>query len=182
MTTRPPQGRLFLVVGPSGAGKDTLLAGAVAAEPRLHWARRVITRPEVAGGEPFEGVTEATFAARLARRDFALHWQAHGLRYGVPRGELAPLAAGRDVVLNGSRAAFGEIRMAFPGLVLLHITAPAAVLADRLAARGRETRTEILSRLQRASVTLPEGCPVIQIVNDASLEAGIARLLQAIRG
>ena len=54
-------GRLFLVVGPSGAGKDTLLAGAVAADPRLHWARRVITRPETAGGEPFEGVTEAVF-------------------------------------------------------------------------------------------------------------------------
>ena len=58
--------RLFFVVGPSGAGKDTLLSGAIAADPALHWARRVITRPESAGGEPFEGVTEAEFAMRLA--------------------------------------------------------------------------------------------------------------------
>ena len=182
MTIEAPKGRLYLVVGPSGAGKDTLLAGAVAAEPRLHWARRVITRPESAGGEPFEGVTEAEFAARLARREFALHWQAHGLRYGVPRGELAPLAEGRDVVLNGSRAAFSEIKSAFPGLLLLHITAPAQVLADRLATRGRESRADILSRLQRGTVALPEGGPVIEIANDGSPEAGIARLLHAIRG
>ena len=76
--------RLFFVVGPSGAGKDTLLSGAIAADPALHWVRRVITRPESAGGEPFEGVSAPEFAARLARGDFALHWDAHGLRYGVP--------------------------------------------------------------------------------------------------
>ena len=97
--------RLFLVVGPSGAGKDTLLAGAMAADPRLHWARRVITRPESAGGEPFEGATEAEFAERLAQGEFALHWDAHGLRYGVP---FAELPQGRDVIVNGSRAAIPQ--------------------------------------------------------------------------
>ena len=144
-------GRLFVVVGPSGAGKDTLLAGAVAAEPRLHWARRVITRPSSAGGEPFEGVNETEFAARLARGEFALHWQAHGLHYGVPSVELAPLAQGRDVVVNGSRAALAEAQVAFPDLIVLHITAPLDVLADRLAARGRETRADIAARLARAA-------------------------------
>ena len=154
-------GRIFVIVGPSGAGKDTLLAGAVAAEPRLHWARRVITRPSSAGGEPFEGVDETEFAARLARGEFALHWQAHGLHYGVPSVELAPLAQGRDVVL--------------------HITAPLDVLADRLAARGRETRADIAARLARAAHALPEGLPVLEVMNDATPETGIARLLQALR-
>ena len=175
-------GRLFLVVGPSGAGKDTLLSGAGAADPRLHWARRVITRPESAGGEPYEGATEAEFAARVARGDFALHWQAHGLHYGVAHDQIAPLTGGRDVLVNGSRAALDGARHAFPGLVVLHISAPLAILADRLAARGREARADIEARLQRAGVALPETCPVIEIVNDASRDTGISRLLQALRG
>lgn len=171
--------RLFLVVGPSGAGKDTLLSGAIAADPRLHWARRVITRPETAGGEPFEGVEEAEFATRLARGDFALHWDAHGLRYGVP---LAQLPQGRDVILNGSRAAIAQVRAAFPALRVIHITAPLSVLANRLAARGRESRSDIEARLGRADLSLQKGLPVIEIINDASPEAGVERLLQALKG
>lgn len=175
-------GRLFLVVGPSGAGKDSLLAGAVAADPHLHWARRVITRPEVEGGEPFEGITEAAFADRLAKGEFALHWQAHGLCYGVPLSELAPLAQRRDVLVNGSRAGLDMARAAYPDLVVLHITAPIPVLAERLAARGRESRDQIAARLERADLGLPAGFPCVEIVNDASVETGIAQLLQALRG
>lgn len=170
--------RLFLVVGPSGAGKDTLLSGAVAVEPRLHWARRVITRPESAGGEPFEGVTEPEFADRLARGAFVLHWEAHGLRYGVP---FAELPKGRDVLVNGSRAAIPQALAAFPDLRIIHITAPVPVLAKRLAARGRETFAEIEARLTRAGQAMPEGVPVIEVINDASPETGIARLLQSLR-
>jgi len=170
--------RLFFVVGPSGAGKDTLLAGAISVDPGLHWARRVITRPEAAGGEPFEGVSETDFADRLAKGDFALHWAAHGLCYGVPHAEFLQ---GRDVLLNGSRAAIAQAMAAFPGLRVIHITAPIAVLAERLSARGRESRDQIAARLSRADLSLPKGLPVIEISNDATPETGIARLLQALR-
>jgi ribose 1,5-bisphosphokinase len=171
--------RLFVVVGPSGAGKDTLLAGAIAADPRLHWARRVITRPTSAGGEPFDGVTNDEFAKRLGRGDFALHWDAHGLRYGVPHSELPQ---GRDVLLNGSRGAIAQALAAFPTLRIIHITAPIPVLAERLAKRGRETHAQIEARLARMPDALPDGAPVIEIINDASLATGIKRLLQALRG
>ena len=171
--------RLFLVVGPSGAGKDTLLCGAIAADPALHWARRVITRPETAGAEPFEGVTESEFSTRLARGDFALHWDAHGLRYGVPHSELPQ---DRAVLLNGSRAAIAQALAAFPTLRVILITAPIPVLADRLLARGRETRAQIEARLSRATEPMPEGVPGIEICNDLAAEIGVTRLLQALRG
>ena len=174
-------GRLFIVVGPSGAGKDTLLAGATKADPALHWARRVITRPETAGGEPFEGVTALAFGARLLAQDFALHWQAHGLRYGVPNAELAALDQCRVVLVNGSRAALPAAQQAFPHLTVIRITAPSSVLAERLAARGRENRDDIAARLQRASYDLPEGLPVIDVENDATPQVGIQRLLAAIQ-
>jgi ribose 1,5-bisphosphokinase len=175
-------GQLFVVVGPSGAGKDTLIAGAMTANPALHWARRVITRPEAAGGEPFEGVSKSQFDQRLARGDFALHWQAHGLHYGVPLAELAPLQDGRSVVLNGSRRALAQAVAAYPDVIVLHITVPLPLLAQRLAARGRESLAEITDRLARADTALPQGLRSVEIANDTSPEAGMARLSQALRG
>ena len=173
-------GQLFVVVGPSGAGKDTLMAGASAVDPTLHWARRVITRPETTSGEPFEGVDDASFQARLAAGEFALHWPAHRLRYGVPHAELAPINAGRTVLLNGSRAALPAVQLAYPGLVVIRVSAPSAVLAQRLAARGRESLADIAARLQRASYDLPDGLPVIDVANDATPDIGVQRLLDAI--
>lgn len=173
-------GQLFVVVGPSGAGKDTLMAGAVAIDPTLHWARRVITRPETAGGEPFQASDDAGFDARLLAGDFALHWPAHRLRYGVPHAELAPLGRGRAVLVNGSRAALPAVQMAYPHLVVIRISAPSAVLAQRLAARGRESMADIAARLQRASYDLPEGLHVMDVANDATPDIGVQRLLAAI--
>lgn len=178
MTETP--GRLFIVVGPSGAGKDTLIAGAKALHPDLHWARRVITRAEVSGGEPFEGVSLAEFDRRCDAGEFALHWQAHGLSYGVPRAEIAPRDKGCDVMINGSRGAMAAALQAFPDLTVLRISAPSHILAERLAARGRESKEDILARLARASYELDAGIAVIDIANDASPEVGVARLLSAL--
>lgn len=174
-------GRLFFIVGPSGAGKDTLMSGAKAADPTLHWVRRVITRPETAGGEPFEGVTATEFQSRLESGAFALHWKAHGLCYGVPFEELAPLLHGGTVMVNGSRAALAVARESYPDLRVIRVSAPSTTLADRLMARGRESRAEIEARLSRASYDLPAGLPVTDVVNDATPATGIARLLQALR-
>jgi phosphonate metabolism protein PhnN/1,5-bisphosphokinase (PRPP-forming) len=170
--------RLFAVVGPSGAGKDTLIAGAMAARPDLRLVRRVITRPTEAGGEPFEGVTEAEFQARKACGDFALDWQAHGLSYGIPR---AQVTGPGDVIFNGSRAALPEAARVFPTLRVILVSAPDAVLATRLAARGREDAADIQARLARAAFTLPPGITAETVVNDTSLEEGVARLLAALQ-
>lgn len=167
---------IFAVVGPSGAGKDTLIAGALRARPDLRLVRRVITRPAEAGGEEFDGVTEAEFAARVARGAFALHWQAHGLCYGIPRDQVSGPG---DVVFNGSRAALPEAVRVFPALRVILVTAPDAVLAERLAARGRETVADIRARLARASFELPAGIAAARVVNDGTPEAGIAALLAA---
>jgi len=174
-------GRLFVVVGPSGAGKDTLMAGASTLDPELHWAQRAITRPQREGGEPFEGISAPKFEARLKAGDFALHWEAHGLRYGVTSAQLAPLQTGANVLVNGSRGALATIKAAFPDLTVIRISAPSDVLAERLALRGRESRDDIKARLARASYDLPAGIAVIDIQNTGTPEQGIKCLLQAIR-
>lgn len=168
---------IFAVVGPSGAGKDTLIAGALRRRPDLRLARRVITRPTEAGGEDFEGVTPEEFAARTARGEFALDWEAHGLRYGIPRDQLQ----GGDVIFNGSRAALPAAKAALPDLRVILVTASAPALAARLAARGRETEADIRERLERASFDLPPGIRATVIENDGPVGDGVARLLAALQ-
>lgn len=169
---------IFAVVGPSGAGKDTLIAGALTARVDLRLVRRVITRPTKAGGEDFEGVSAREFGLRRERGDFALHWQAHGLSYAIPK---AQLEGPGDVIFNGSRAALPEAARVFPDLCVILVTAPDAVLAERLSARGREDPADIEARLQRAGFTLPEGITAETVLNDGAPETGVARLLAALQ-
>src|SRR3989338_6795476 len=89
---------------------------------------------------------------------------------------------GRVVLVNGSRGAMAQAWAAYPDLRVIVITAPAEVLADRLAARGREGRADILARLLRGELPPPEGVPGVRIVNDDTAPppaAGVARLLRA---
>jgi ribose 1,5-bisphosphokinase len=170
-------GRLFAVVGPSGAGKDTLLEAARTVRPDLEIARRVITRPETAGGEAFEGVTDDEFDRRLGAGEFALHWHAHGMSYGIPAGVLSSLARGRDVAFNGSRSAIGIARRQFPDLVVILVTAPVEVLAARLEARGRESREAIAARLARLTDGGYEAEADHVVNNGGALDDAVARFL-----
>ncbi|MFM2389993.1 MAG: hypothetical protein RLZZ437_1548 [Pseudomonadota bacterium] len=169
---------IYVVIGPSGAGKDTLIAGALRARPDLRSVRRVITRPSAAGGEDFEGVSVEEFVQRKAAGEFVLDWQAHGLCYGIPH---AQVHGPGDVIFNGSRAALMAAGQAFPDLRAVLVTAPDNVLAARLATRGREAEDDIRARLARGSFVLPEGIPVTTVCNDGTPEQGIARLLAALQ-
>lgn len=170
--------RLVAVVGPSGAGKDTLMAMACAVRPGIRAARRVVTRPADAGGEEFDAVTEAEFAHRLRRGDFALHWRAHGLGYAIPA---RALAGPGTVLFNASRAVLAEAQARMPGLSVVLVTAPAPVLAARLAGRGRETVPDQARRLDRAGFALPPGIAFRTVVNDATADEGLIRFLDALQ-
>ncbi len=174
-------GQVFAVVGPSGAGKDTLMTAAVRIRPDLVLIRRVITRPASAGGEDFDGVSEAAFDRRKAAGDFALDWRAHGLRYGIPVAIHSLLDDGRDVMFNGSRAALTLAQARFPTLVVVLVTAPIPVLTARLAMRGRETRDDIAARLQRAPFRLPDGIVAHVVSNAGTLDDGIGQFLAALQ-
>jgi ribose 1,5-bisphosphokinase len=177
-------GRFIAIVGPSGVGKDSVMAALATHDLRLGLVRRVITRPTDAGGEDFDGVSEADFDAMVARGAFALHWAAHGLRYGIPATVSVELAAGRDMLANLSRAALPVARKRFKNCIIINLTANRDVLAERLAGRGRETAEDIARRLDRADYALPEGVDAVIIDNSGKLDMtvqAILRLLYPVR-
>jgi ribose 1,5-bisphosphokinase len=174
-------GRLVLVVGPSGAGKDTLLGLARAAcadETGIVFARRVVTRAASAF-EDNEQVSADAFRTALQRGEFARHWEAHGHYYGLPRAIDDNIRAGHTVVANVSRTVIEPMRRGYANVVVVAITAPPDVLAKRLAMRGRSSDGALEHRLQRAVAANAE--PDRTIVNVGSAEFHARELVEIIR-
>lgn len=176
------EGVLVLVVGPSGAGKDTLIRQARArleGRPDIAFARRRITRP----AEPSEDhvpLAPAHFAAAVEAGAFPLHWRANGLDYALGPEVREDLAAGRIVVANGSRGAVGEALRCFAQVKVVLVTAPPELLAARIAARGRESTDAMAGRLRREpALPVP---PDLVLVNDGPPEPRGAALAAFIAG
>lgn len=173
------RGSLFLVVGASGAGKDSLIQAARAAlDGRFAFPRRVITRPAGDANEGHVAVDADTFARNERDGAFALSWHAHGHSYGVPAAIAAELAAGRNVVVNVSRDVVEAAKARFNPTVVVEVTAPAHVRADRLRQRGREAGRAVDARLARERSVIAD----VTIVNDGALETAVAAFLSALRG
>lgn len=157
------------------------MAGLVAAYPQYVLAHRVITRPQDAGGEVFTETSREAFADLVLQGQFALHWESHGLCYGIPAAVRADLEAGRDVLANLSRAVLKEAVQEFPTCKVVNLTASPEVLAQRLSGRGRETAEEIARRLAQAGRTIPEGIPCITVHNHGPLHQTVAQVHHALQ-
>ena len=176
-------GRLMLVVGPSGAGKDTLLglARAACADDRnIVFPRRVITR-EASASEDNEEVSTGTFQEVLTRGDYAMHWEAHGHCYALSRTIDDEIRSGRTIVANVSRTVIGAMRRAYADVVVVLITAPPNVLAERIAMRARSSDGMVENRLRR-TVEEASAAADVTIVNTGSAEYHARQLVRVIRG
>ena len=139
-----------MVCGPSGAGKDSVLAWARAGLARHHricFAQRLVTRPSTPGSE-HEEIGAGAMQALRRSGGLAWHWQAHGLEYGIRAEYARRVAAGHVVVVNGSRAHAQPLAGRADVRIVL-VTAAASLLSQRLLQRGREDATEVALRLQR---------------------------------
>src|SRR5437762_10407811 len=182
-TGRIGPGKLVLVVGPSGAGKDTLLGLARAAcvdDGNIVFPRRVVTR-EASSSEDNEQMSPDAFKQALEQGKFAMNWEAHGHCYALPRAIDDDIRAGRTVVVNVSRTVVDAIRRAYADVTVVSITAPSDVLAERLAARSRSSDGQIEHRLSRA-VDDVEAAPDVTIANIGSVEDHARELVQVIKG
>lgn len=152
-------GKLIYLMGPSGAGKDSLIDAS--REPLrslgCEVVRRVITRSAESVGEDALGVSRAEFERLCEQGGFALHWHANGLDYGIPAQIDQWLDSGRHVLVNGSREHLPEARKHYPSLLAVLLTVQSDVLRQRLVRRGRESTDEIESRLRRNELFLASG-------------------------
>ena len=179
----PTRGTLVLVVGPSGAGKDSLIEGArarLSTDDGFVFPQRDITRAADLGGEDYNAVSTTEFDQRQAAGAYSLSWGAHNLFYGVPISIEQNLQAGSSVVVNVSRVILDDARHRLPPVRVVNVTVPEAVLAERLAARGRESLADIEARLARATAYDVVGDDVVHFINDRPLTESIAAFVEVL--
>jgi ribose 1,5-bisphosphokinase len=176
-------GRLILLVGPSGAGKDTLIRLARVAcrnNGGIVFPRRVVTR-EATAFEGNEQVSLEVFQQARGEGEFAVYWEAHGHCYALRRSVNDDIRANRTVIANVSRTVIDAMRRAYVNVVAVSITAPPQILAERLARRARSSDGPIADRISRAGHNVS---PVadITIANIGSAEHHGRELVEIIRG
>jgi ribose 1,5-bisphosphokinase len=177
-------GTLVVVVGPSGAGKDTLIALArkmCADDPRIVFPRRIVTRPP-SNAEDHDSVAPSVFDAAIGQGAYAFWWEAHGLKYGLSAAIDAELRGGKTVVCNASRAVVCGLRERYAAVAVVLVTAPKDILLARLAARGRRSDGDAATRVDRVAPAVDDLEPDIVIENIGDPHLGASRLAAVLRG
>ena len=181
-TTR---GGLILVVGPSGAGKDSILHGAaeaLKADNRFIFPRRVVTRVSDAAAEDHETLSVQAFEAMQKAGGFILWWQAHGNHYGIPASVANELLTNHVVALNVSREIIPEATMKFPNLAVVEITADPELRIKRVTQRGREAAASAQNRALREVSPYPPMLNIHRIENNGTLAEAVVCFVTILRG
>ncbi|MBB3234127.1 phosphonate metabolism protein/1,5-bisphosphokinase (PRPP-forming) PhnN [Phyllobacterium endophyticum] len=179
-----PNGTFVAVVGPSGAGKDTIIEFARAAlgdQPGYHFVRRVVTRPSSVDTEDHDTLSQQQFLTAKRAGEFSHSWEAHGLCYGLPMSVDEAIERGSVAIANVSRGVLPALRQAYANFIVVQITASHEVLARRLAARGREDAAEIERRLMRAAPNPCDPADAILIDNSGEVTDAGNRFLAVLK-
>ncbi|MCY1395378.1 Ribose 1,5-bisphosphate phosphokinase PhnN [compost metagenome] len=171
-------GHLLYLMGASGVGKDSLIGALRQREPRWPVAHRYITRTS-GPSENCVSLTPAEFAWRRDAGLFCLHWQAHGLEYGIGREVEDWLGDAELVIVNGSRQHLPAARQRFGTRLLpLVVEVQPQALRQRLLQRGRESLEQIEARLARQVAQPTHDLP--RHDNSGTLEDSAERLYRSL--
>ena len=177
---------VFVITGPSGVGKGTLIRGLRERVPDLELSVSATTRaprPGEADGVDYVFLDQEEFERRVQSGEFVEHARYSGNRYGTLRSELERrMAEGRPIVLEIEVQGARQVRAAMPEAVQVFIAPPAeSALRARLVTRGTDSAEAVAARLQTARDELSAQREFAHVVVNDRLEEAIAQLEAIVR-
>jgi guanylate kinase len=181
-----PMARVFVITGPSGVGKGTLIRGLLARVPGLELAVSATTRRPRAGerdGADYHFLSDEEFDRLVAEGGFVEHATYSGNRYGTLRSELEQrLARGAGVVLEIELQGARQVRATMPEAVQIFIAPPSEeALRARLVGRGTDDAEQVERRLEAAKRELAARHEFAHVVVNDRLEEALDRLEAIVR-
>ena len=174
--------RVFVITGPSGVGKGTLIRTLRERLPELELSVSATTRaprPGERDGVDYHFLSDADFQRRVDAGDFVEHAVYSGRRYGTLRSELERrTAAGHPVVLEIETQGARQVRTTLPEAVQVFIAPPSLdALRTRLIGRGTDDDAEVAARLRVATEELAAQGEFGHVVVNDRLEDAVAQLV-----
>ena len=182
----PAAAPVFVITGPSGVGKGTLIRLLRERRPELALSVSATTRPARPGetqGVDYHFLSEDEFERRVAAGDFVEWAEYSGRRYGTLRDELERhTSGGRPVVLEIEVQGARQVRAALPDAVQIFIRPPdAQALRDRLVGRGTDEPEQVARRLRVAEEELAAADEFQHVVVNDRLDAAVEALSEIVR-
>ena len=186
MTSDARQGFLFIVSGPSGAGKTTVAIAALRTFPEMIMSVSVTTRAPREGeidGVEYRFVDDRTFDAMVLRGELAEWAEVHGFRYGTPRAPIdAAVASGRDVLLDIDVQGAAQLRQSFPDAITVFLLPPdRATMEARLRGRGTDSEATVQRRLVNACREIARAAEYHHVIVNRSREEAISEFEGIVR-
>ncbi len=177
---------MFVITGPSGVGKGTLIRGLLERVPELELSVSATTRPPrpgERGGVDYHFLSDADFDRRLELGDFVEHATYSGNRYGTLRSELdRRLREGVPVVLEIEVQGARQVREAMPEAIAVFIAPPSAdALRARLVGRGTDAPEQVDARMRTAERELEAQPEFSHVVVNDRLEHATDELVGIVR-
>jgi guanylate kinase len=179
-------GKVFVITGPSGVGKGTLIERLLERAPQLELSVSATTReprPGEEDGRDYHFLTPVEFEQRVEAGDFLEHATYSGNRYGTLRQEVERrLSEGRSVVLEIEVQGARQVRVAMPEAVLIFIAPPdPAALRQRLEGRGTDSEEAIERRLRTAEIELEAQAEFPHVIVNDDVQKAAAELERLVR-
>ncbi len=178
---------MFVITGPSGVGKGTLIRGLMERLPQLELSVSATTRPArpgERGGTDYHFLTPEEFERRVQAGEFVEHADYAGRRYGTLRSELeGRVQAGVPVVLEIEVQGARQVRAAMPDALQVFIAPPSLdALRTRLVGRGADGAEEVERRLRVAEQELGAQSEFAHVVVNDRLEDALEQLVAIVAG